>query len=424
MITNFVPDARPRRSIPFVDGADDEGPEERRDDAADAAEEARAADHGGGDDEQQQLASTRVRRDRAEPRGEHDAADAGHEAADHEDGDAHTVDVDPGPPRRLGVPAHRVDVAAEARSRGDERPEDQEDDEDQDRVGHAAILVAVPDGGERDEREPGDLEHDQREGLPVEPAGAPLARGVELRERVGEHRHGSHDPARRLREEVVRDADDGLVLDPDRPTSEAWVVRIRTTPDQMRRPARVTTKDGTPALVITSAWTKPIAVVTRRAARIASHQGHPGSSGRRSSVITTPPTALTKATERSISPIRSTKTTPMAIVAIAAICRRRFVKLRSVREGVVEEAEDDDDDHEPDDDRKRPSSPALTPCHQRWAKPDKVSGERLALGRRGGRRLLDVRGDRGRILGSTCSVTRPLLPRRLPCRERGRACRR
>ena len=60
------------------------------------AEQAGAADHGRRDDEQQQLAAARVRRDRAEPRGEHDPADAGHEAADHEDGDAHPVDVDPG----------------------------------------------------------------------------------------------------------------------------------------------------------------------------------------------------------------------------------------------------------------------------------------------------------------------------------------
>jgi hypothetical protein len=108
-------------------------------------------------------------------------------------------------------------VAAEARSRGDERPEDQEDDEDHDRVGHAAILVAVPDRSERDDGKAHDLEHDDRERLPEQAAGAPVARGVELRERVGEHRHGSEDPAGRLREEVVRDADDGLVLDPDRP---------------------------------------------------------------------------------------------------------------------------------------------------------------------------------------------------------------
>ena len=160
---------RPRRQAEEVhsvrDGADDEGPEERGDDTADSAEQAGAADHGGGDDQQQQLASTRVRGDRAQPRREHDAAHAGHEAADHEDGDADPVDVDPGAARRFGAAAHRVDVAAEARSRRDERPEDQEDDEDHDRVGHAAVLVAVPDRSERDEREPGDLEHDQREWL-------------------------------------------------------------------------------------------------------------------------------------------------------------------------------------------------------------------------------------------------------------------
>ena len=69
--------------------------------------------------------------------------------------------------------------------------------------------------------------------------------------------------------------------------------------------------------------------------------------------MTTPPTALTKATERSISPIRSTNTTPIAIVAIAAICSRRFVKLRSVRNVSSRMPNDDDDDAEPDDDRQR-----------------------------------------------------------------------
>src|SRR5207247_9299761 len=76
-------------------------------------------------------------------------------------------------------------------------------------------------------------------------------------------------------------------------TDEALVVRMRTTPDQMSSPASVTTKDGTPALVMTSAWTKPIAVVHASANAMAAHQGQPGSSGRRRSVIQTPPTALT-----------------------------------------------------------------------------------------------------------------------------------
>ena len=49
------------------------------------------------------------------------------------------------------------------------------------------------------------------------------------------------------------------------PAVEYCVVRIRTTPDQIRKPARVTTNDGTPAFVITIACRNPIAVVQRSA---------------------------------------------------------------------------------------------------------------------------------------------------------------
>ena len=77
------------------------------------------------------------------------------------------------------------------------------------------------------------------------------------------------------------------------PTLETLVVRMRTTPDQMSSPASVTTNDGTPAFVITKLWAKPIAVVQRRPAPTAAHHGQPGLSGRSSSVMTTPPTALT-----------------------------------------------------------------------------------------------------------------------------------
>ena len=113
------------------------------------------------------------------------------------------------------------------------------------------------------------------------------------------------------------------------PMLVAAVVRIRTTPDQMSSPASVTTNEGTPALVMTIPWAQPIIVVMRSATPIAAHAGHPGLSGRRRSAMTTPPTALTKATDRSISAMRSTKTTPMAIVAKTTICSRRLVKLRA-----------------------------------------------------------------------------------------------
>jgi hypothetical protein len=115
------------------------------------------------------------------------------------------------------------------------------------------------------------------------------------------------------------------------PTRDALVVRIRTTPDQTRKPASVTTKDGTPAFVTMTPCSSPIPVVQISPAAMASHQGQPGSSGRRSKVMMTPPTALTKATERSISAISRTKTTPIAMIAIGAVCRMRFVKLREVR---------------------------------------------------------------------------------------------
>jgi hypothetical protein len=149
------------------------------------------------------------------------------------------------------------------------------------------------------------------------------------------------------------------------PTDEVWVVRIRTTPDQISSPASVTTKEGTPAFVITRACTKPIAVVHRSAARMAAHQGQPGSSGRSRSVITTPPTALTKATDRSISPIRSTNTTPIAIVAIAVICSSRFVKLRSVRNVSSSRPKISTITPSPTMIGSEPSSPARIPCHQR-----------------------------------------------------------
>jgi hypothetical protein len=110
-----------------------------------------------------------------------------------------------------------------------------------------------------------------------------------------------------------------------------WIVMMRTTPDQISRPASVTTKEGTPAFVITIACRNPMIVVTASATPIAAHAGQFEASGRRRRVIRTPPTALTNATERSISPIRRTNTIPIAIVATAAICSRRFVKFLGVK---------------------------------------------------------------------------------------------
>ena len=70
---------------------------------------------------------------------------------DREHGDPDPVDVDARPPRRLGVAADGVDVAAEARPVGDERPEDEETRRRSRRRRHAAVLVRVPDGERTDD---------------------------------------------------------------------------------------------------------------------------------------------------------------------------------------------------------------------------------------------------------------------------------
>ena len=63
-------------------------------------------------------------------------------ARDHEDDDPDAGDVDAGAPGRLGVAADGVDVPAERRPLGDERPEDEHDDHQQQRERNAAVLVA------------------------------------------------------------------------------------------------------------------------------------------------------------------------------------------------------------------------------------------------------------------------------------------
>jgi hypothetical protein len=92
----------------------------------------------------------------------------------------------------------------------------------------------------------------------------------------------------------------------------------------------VTTNEGTRAFVMISPWSSPIAEVAASATAIAAHQGQFVSAGRSRRVMITAPTPLTKPTERSISAIRSTKTTPIAIVAMPAVCRSRLTKFRSV----------------------------------------------------------------------------------------------
>ena len=82
------------------------------------------------------------------------------------------------------------------------------------------------------------------------------------------------------------------------------------TPCQISKPASVTTNDGTPISATNEPWKAPIAVVVRIARKMQTYQGRAAPFGRLALATTTPATPLTKLTERSISPIRRTKTIP------------------------------------------------------------------------------------------------------------------
>ena len=161
MITNFVPEARPSRSIPFWMEAITSAPRSARDDAADAAEEAGAADDGGGDDEQQQVPPpVFVATERSREASMMPPTPAMKPLIMKTAMRTRSTGM-PGATRGLGAPAHGVDVAAEARSRGDERPEDQEDDRGSAiTVGHAAVLIAYQTPAKMTTASPSDLEQD------------------------------------------------------------------------------------------------------------------------------------------------------------------------------------------------------------------------------------------------------------------------
>ena len=107
-------------------------------------------------------------------------------------------------------------------------------------------------------------------------------------------------------------------------------------PCQAIRPARVTTNDGIRNLVIHSPWNRPIAMPANRAAPTATGPGTPIVTF--STAMTAEARPLTMPTVRSISPSSRTKTTPTAIVPVAALWSARLVRLNGVRNALCGEA--------------------------------------------------------------------------------------
>ena len=131
--------------------------------AATTAEQARAADHGGGDGVEQDRAAAGAEVDRVEARGEDDAADGRHAARDREDRDPDELHVDAGAVRGLGAAADRVDVPAERRAPGDERPEREQRDHQHAGERHAASVIADRDDAQDDDRDQRDAQGGERD---------------------------------------------------------------------------------------------------------------------------------------------------------------------------------------------------------------------------------------------------------------------
>ena len=174
------PRAQAEQAQAVGDAGDHERAEQRGLDVPAPAEQRRAADDRRGDRVQEDLAAARVRVDRAQPRGEHDAADGRHQRADREAGDADPVDVDARAPRRLGVAADRVDVAPEARAPQDVGPEDEQHADEHGDVRQAAILVDdVDDERQRDEQA-ADPQRDDEQRVVRQAGGGALAQPPDL----------------------------------------------------------------------------------------------------------------------------------------------------------------------------------------------------------------------------------------------------
>ena len=122
--------------------------------------------------------------------------------------------VDAGAAGRLGVAADGVDVPAEGGALGDERPDQQQRDDQEQREGHAAVAVA--DAGRQEGRD-GHAHELGRRAAPGRAASRPWRRPcmtpLSVPADVGDAHDRGDDPARGLREEVLGDVVDRLVLD-------------------------------------------------------------------------------------------------------------------------------------------------------------------------------------------------------------------
>src|SRR5215831_4176501 len=98
-------------------------------------------------------------------------------------------------------------------------------------------------------------------------------------------------------------------------------------PSRISSPPRVTMNDGILSRATRDPWMVPTAEQASNAAMIATHHGQLGPVGCTSSATTTLPNAMTRPTERSISPRSRAKISAIASTMYTALCSNRLTKF-------------------------------------------------------------------------------------------------
>ena len=179
----------------------------------------------------------------------------------------------------------------------------------------------IGDGDEQRSWQQGWLRGRRRDRDLTRPAVAGTSRRRRRRSRP--RRGSSRRPGRRRCEVRSVMIESGRLTEPVSPRTSSW------NPWKASRPASVTTNDGMPNAVTMKPLNRPIAVPTSRPSTIANAGSTPSFTD--STAITAAARPETAPTDRSISPSSSTRTTPIEIVATAAICSVRLVRLIAER---------------------------------------------------------------------------------------------
>src|SRR6266516_3771295 len=106
---------------------------------------------------------------------------------------------------------------------------------------------------------------------------------------------------------------------------------IIATPSRISSPPRVTMNDGIFSRATSDPWMAPPAEQASNAAMVAAHHGQFAPPGCTSSATTTAPSAMTRPTDRSISPRSRAKISAIASTMYTVLCSKRLTRFSADR---------------------------------------------------------------------------------------------